>query len=885
MTTLQSGGGHLSIKALITSLNQDPWELQFRRYLRFRGTKPGEHVALEVIKPGANSKFKFASSALAFATVETAPFLLKESDEQLEPQGCYIQQNALTPAVVARQKLNTWVPLKKDGGVKDPDVVARRAFYFDLDPVRARDVSATNGETKAALNRTEDFLSVLREVLGDDAPLGLGFSGNGVQVHVALDDLPNTVEVEGLVDGCLKAADALMSDDNVKVDTSVTDARRVCPAFGTAKCKGEHYAPEGVPEEQHRPHRRTAFICADEVRRLSLNELRELKEGLEARVPEEKKETLKEARASTSTVGPSTGDTPWARAQKVDVEEVSEWLGLGSGDSIKCPGCGAGPSSYERLEKSNTTKCLHDSCATKGIRRMKGLRGPVQLVMEVKKVDFKGAVNLLAEKFGFEGIGAKKKKERSPPPPPPNATGAAWEQDLLRSEQGVVLSTGANVELVMTHDPSWVDVLGFNELLNAVVFLSPPPKGFLPRRAGEEWQDMDDVAASNWFMTNWRIDVSELKVRAVAGLVAHRRSFHPIREALEKSTWDQTPRVDSWLSTYLGVEDSEYARTVGRWWLISAVARVMKPGCKVDTMLILEGQQGLRKSQALRTLAGDDYFMDSIHDIGGPEGAKLLLGKWVIELAELDAFRRAESSTIKRFLSQQSDTYRPSYGRTARTFPRQCVFAGTTNVDEYLHDETGARRFWPVRCGVINLDRLKADRDQIWAEGLVLYLAGQHWWPATPEEEALCRAEQKERQAEDAWDEVIREYVADKDAVSTKEVLACALNFERSQMSNLAMRRVGGVLRALGWERRKGTKAKDGDGKGKGPKQSRLFVRGPEAEPRTGPRTKKERLDDRPQSLHPDVIPHPTLSNVTYREDEDGVVLVVNGSANHGGRS
>jgi predicted P-loop ATPase len=879
MNTLHSGGGHTSIQALIASLNNDTWEVQFQRYLRFRGTKPGEYVALEAIGPTAPT-LKFTSTLLAITNLEPALLhLLQESDTSLQPRGCFIQQNALSSGVSARQKLHDWVPLKTGDGLKKTDVVARRAFYFDFDPVRASNVSSTNAETRGALNRAKDFLSILVEAVGDDAPLGLGFSGNGVQVHVALADLPNSEEVESLVVACVKAADAVMSDEAVRVDTSVTDARRVCPAFGTMKRKGEHHAPEGVPEEDHRPHRRTAFLCHDEVRRLSLDELRTLKEQLEARVPEEERLAVTAPRTFTSTTTPSPKDSPWTKARNVDVEQVSEWLGLGSGANMTCPGCGAAPSSYGRVPGHNLTKCFHDTCAARGMKL--GRRGSIELVMEVKKVDNKTAVNLLAKQFGFDPLGKKK----APPPPPPAATNAPWEEDLLRAQNGAVLSTGVNVELVLLNDTAVTEMVGFNALRNGIVFLRPPPQGFLPRKVGDEWQDTDDTACSHWLMQNWRLSVAEQQVRSVVSLVAHRRSFHPVREALDSYAWDQALRVDTWLSTYLGVEDSAYSRTVGRWWLISAVARVMKPGVKVDTMLILEGPQGAKKSSALRALAGDDYFLDDMREVGGVESSKQLRGKWIVELAELDAFRRAESSTIKRFVSQQVDNYRPSYGRTSVDFPRQCVFAGSTNHDEYLHDETGARRFWPVRCGTIDLAALTKDRDQLWAEALVLYRQEQRWWPETSDEEALCKAEQKERQAEDAWADTIREYVADRDAVTTKEVLACALGVEHVHMNNLGMRRVGAALRTLGWERSKASRAKDESGTGgpkrKGPKQTRLFVRGPEAEPKREP--KKRREEERSPSLCPDAFPHPTLAKVIPIDDAHARVAMNGTSTNKEG--
>jgi len=416
----------------------------------------------------------------------------------------------------------------------------------------------------------------------------------------------------------------------------------------------------------------------------------------------------------------------------------------------------------------------------------------------------------------------------APPSPPPGSSGAPWEQALLRSEFGKVLPWSANVDTVLANDPQWSGVLGFDELLNNVVFLGPPPADFLTRVTGDEWRDEDDTALCNWLQRTWEMCVSPTIAHAAVVLAARRKSFHPIRDEIEGTPWDGIPRVDSWLTTYLGVAQTEYSKRVGRWWLISAVARVERPGCKVDTMLILEGPQGARKSSALRLLAGDKYFLDDLGDVGNVEAKKQLRGKWIVEMAELDSMRRAEASTIKQFLSRQTDNYRPSYGRSAVDFPRQNVFAGTTNHEEYLQDETGARRFWPVRVGVIDLEALARDRAQLWAEALHLYRAGERYWPEGLEETALCGVEQDARQAEDPWLAAIAKFVAKKDSISTADVLVNCLGYSAPQIKQPDSKRVAAVLRTLGWVRARGSLANAAGPKKR--RQPRVYVPGPDAE-------------------------------------------------------
>jgi len=200
---------------------------------------------------------------------------------------------------------------------------------------------------------------------------------------------------------------------------------------------------------------------------------------------------------------------------------------------------------------------------------------------------------------------------------------------------------------------------------------------------------------------------------------------------------------------------------VGAKWLISAVARVLNPGCKVDTSLFLEGPQGSFKSTALRILAGNAFSTDDIAELGSKDSVVQTRGVWIIELAELDSMTASEVSRVKAFISRQVDRIRLPYGRRVIEAKRECVFAGTTNVfagttnnDTYLKDESGGRRFWAVKVGVINLDQLQRDRNLLWAEARERFFAGNAWLD-TQSQVAAASEEQQDRFQGDVWDEKI----------------------------------------------------------------------------------------------------------------------------------
>lgn len=309
----------------------------------------------------------------------------------------------------------------------------------------------------------------------------------------------------------------------------------------------------------------------------------------------------------------------------------------------------------------------------------------------------------------------------------------------------------ANVIIALTSDPVFAGVIAFDEFAQAIVVRRPLPWDRPGIALPREWEDADEIRTAEWLQLRG-INVAPVVVGRAIGPVAREHRIHPVRDWLDTLKWDGAPRIETWTSTYLGADPSELHHTIGALWLISAVARIYRPGVKADHMLILEGQQGARKSTALKVLAGEHWFTDELPELGSKDAALHMQGVWIVEIAELDAIGRAEVSRIKAFLTRTTDRFRPPYGRNTIEVPRQCVFAGTVNPDTYLRDETGNRRFWPLRCGAIDIPALARDRDQIWAEAAHRFKAGAIWWIDDPALLSEAKAAQDARYQADAWD-------------------------------------------------------------------------------------------------------------------------------------
>jgi len=323
------------------------------------------------------------------------------------------------------------------------------------------------------------------------------------------------------------------------------------------------------------------------------------------------------------------------------------------------------------------------------------------------------------------------------------------------------------------------------------------------------WGDEHDIltAAS---LQHLGISVNKEIAGQAVQTVAREHPFHPVRDYLDSLKWDGISRIDDWLTLYLGVDASAYTRAVSAKFLISGVARVFRPGIKVDSCLILEGPQGSLKSTALRTLAGDDFFTDDIADLGSKDSVIQMLGVWVIELAELDSMSRPESSRVKAFMSRQVDRIRLPYDRRVTEVPRECIFAGTVNHDAYLKDETGGRRFWPVKVGRINIDELRRDRDQLWAEARQRFQGRANWWLDSRDLMEASREEQQARYEGDAWDDKIAKFVSTRDTVSIPEILEFCIEKLKKDWSRSDELRIVRSLKSKGWTRYRETADENG---------------------------------------------------------------------------
>jgi putative DNA primase/helicase len=379
--------------------------------------------------------------------------------------------------------------------------------------------------------------------------------------------------------------------------------------------------------------------------------------------------------------------------------------------------------------------------------------------------------------------------------PPPSGEGDDyWEKNLEQNDKLRIIASLRNVFLILTRDERWSGVLGFDEFANQVVKRKAPP--FEGGDAGP-WDDIDDLRTALWLSQHYRFNAEKKLVIHAVLAAAHERRFHPVREYFARLEWDGTPRLATWLAQYCGAAEDRYTQLAGAKFLIGAVARVMRPGCKMDNVLVLEGEQGRWKSTVLATLAGD-WFGDTPFTIGDKDAYLVIRGNLIYELAELDGFSRTESSRSKAFFSSRYDTFVPKYVAWAIKVQRQCVFCGTVNHGTYLRDTTGNRRYWPVKIERGAIAELERDRDQLWAEAVREQQAGVRWW-VEEEERELFALEQELRYVGDAYEDEIRSWALDKKEFTMAQVLGACVTEERSKWTRAEQSRVGEVLATLGY--------------------------------------------------------------------------------------
>jgi len=422
----------------------------------------------------------------------------------------------------------------------------------------------------------------------------------------------------------------------------------------------------------------------------------------------------------------------------------------------------------------------------------------------------------------------------------PTEDDSAWMERLDFDSDAAPKATPANLNLILRHDSRLTDILRYNTMTHAVEITEKWPVA-VGRHGGPEsarvavqkkkkrsrpatMLDDDHVAAlqnalSVLWKQNWAFEV----VFRSARLVAKDDSFCPIVDILDGLKWDGVARIDSWLSDYCEVEPSEYTRQVGRKFLIAAVARVREPGCKFDYMLLLHGEQGTRKSTTCMVLALEPRFYAELRTVDPKMAAEAVCGKWIVEMSELDAMNRGETTSLKAFVTSPADRLRPAYGRSTEEWLRTCVVIGTTNEVEVLRDTTGNRRFWPVHTGHIDTDGLKAVVPQLYAEADVAFMLGENLY-LEGEAAEIALGEQEAHRQVDPWEDTISvwlekpipedwydrpgEYVqltekmVERTKVCVQEILTACLDIPVGRQTATDRRRVGSIMRRFSaWSR------------------------------------------------------------------------------------
>ncbi|WP_372826516.1 VapE domain-containing protein [Polaromonas sp.] len=389
---------------------------------------------------------------------------------------------------------------------------------------------------------------------------------------------------------------------------------------------------------------------------------------------------------------------------------------------------------------------------------------------------------------------------------------SAWRIGLIRNEDGAPRAVRENVVLALQ---SLADVRGkiaFNEFSNDIIKLADMPWGSPAGR----WTEVDELLMGEWLVRKHSLpSMPRTTLEEGMRMVATRNQYHPVREYLAATVWDGTPRLDDWLINAvvgrpekLGTRERKYLQRVGAWFLMGMTARAMRPGCKFDYMPIFEGPQGMRKSTVLRVLAGD-WFADTGFVLGDKDSLQMLQGRWLYEISELDAMARAEVTKIKAFIASQLDWYRASFDKRPREYPRQLVFAGTTNEHQYLIDGTGNRRFWPIDVTrVIDTDWVAANRNQLFAEAWARVAQGERYFPNTREELELFLPQQNARMIESPIESRLMDYLVNnaegmlKNQIQIVQALAgIQIDITKLGPGRFHEKQAGTAFKKFGWVR------------------------------------------------------------------------------------
>lgn len=435
-----------------------------------------------------------------------------------------------------------------------------------------------------------------------------------------------------------------------------------------------------------------------------------------------------------------------------------------------------------------------------------------------------------------EGVEVVREQLLAPPPeqprkgsvPQPSAGASHGDQGgrlvfPYLDEKYVPKGIRENVYFALLEDPALRDLVRYNDFSQELDRMRPAPWSRPDDPPAGRWMSpLDDLRLAAYLAAEHRLVVGNPSVLEQAVLMSASDARHnPLREWLDALVWDGTERLPFWMIDGMEAEDTEYVRKVSVYFMLSMVARVFEPGCQMDYMLVLQGEQGRRKTSLMEMLAGE-WFGSGSFRVGEKDSLQALQGRWLFNFGELDALNKSEDTAIKQFITNRTDRFRPPYGKHFEPYPRTCVLTGDTNKTEFLKDPTGARRFWVVACGEVNVDTIRDMREQLLAEAVHHYRRGDLRYPVREEYERLFKPEEERWRLDDVWMQPLIRYVnspkvqeqpwpgtvtrsngpilpnRERAFFSTEELLTQALKVEigKADGAGIAVKRIGDAMKS-----------------------------------------------------------------------------------------
>lgn len=696
--------------------------------------------------------------------------------------------NPVLDALTGRETYSeSFVAPSKGDSVSDRDIKSRRWLLIDLDPKRPAGISSSDEEKAHAWDTAQEIKEFLHRHEFLD-PI-ICDSGNGFHLLYRI-DLKNNDESAKLVKSILEILSEKFDNEYVDIDKSVFNASRIVKLYGTYARKGRNDTENG------RPHRKSGFIefpenAENAINPLSVLEILVHKHNLaEKRMESDKNEAgFTKSMAFIRNLIEEHG---------LNVKEEA----VPSGDGVKfffhegCPFNSEhkGKDSYVHIKANGARifKCSHNSDSDKGWKEFVRLFDESYKTFEERRAE----ENVLGEVDDFLNEFDRKPDVPQNGPKIDSAGLSVGEvmSRLEKGKKGNVIQNIANNLFVLRNDPELRNVIRFNTLTNLAE----------NAKTNEVWGDGDDSRVMMRLQSVYGLSTRTHYFDAVA-IRKDETKYHPVRQLISSVKWDGTPRIETALTKYLNARDTKYTRFVSRLLFVSAVKRVFNPGCKYDTMPVLVGSQGGGKSTFCKRMAlREEFFSDSIRGIGSKEALEQMEGVWIAEWGEMSAMRRAKDcESVKLFISQTEDKGRKAYARNVIVKKRECVFVGTTNeMDGFLTDGTGNRRFLPVEVGEGNsalwdeptvireFEQMMAEAKVIVDKGVSLYV------PHEMADSVSC--EQEKYEEEDPKEGIIQSWLSSHPEIEetcTKQIWDELFAVNGSHPTRGELRHISQILR------------------------------------------------------------------------------------------